>query len=289
MKSISVLFFLFVLIISLKLEANSLAGISVTPTRLILSDQKRSAAITLRNTSDLNISYRLKFVEMGFDNYGELMKLSATQQPDGFKSLSPHVRFSPRQVKLAAGSSQVIRVMVKRNPTLLDAEYRSHLEILVLPEVLDNQFLNEDVSDVEEKVLPTVVTSLGVTLPVVWRKGVLDASGNIDNVVFIKESEGEIRAVSLDVGRSGARSVFGDLYVYLKAKDRSKRLIASLKDYGLYHPYNNESIVFPVNSLHESDLDSAEGIWVEFVNDESAIGPKNIFNKKVDWKTKGLH
>lgn len=288
MKLISIFVVSMLFLIYSEAEANSLSGISVTPTRIILSDKKRSAAITLRNTSNSVISYRLNFVEMGFDNNGELMKLPVAQQPNGFNSLRSHVRFSPRQVKLVAGASQVIRVMVQRDPDLVDAEYRSHLEILVLPDVSDNNYFNESIIGAQKKVLPTVVTSLGVTLPVVWRKGELDASGGVDNLVFFTAPSGALRAASLDITRSGERSIFGDLYVYLKAKDGSKQLIASLKDYGVYHPYKKESIVFPARSIHKDDLERADEVWVEFVNDESAVGSKIIFNKRIDWETKNL-
>ncbi|MGB0867411.1 MAG: hypothetical protein ACPGSC_12945, partial [Granulosicoccaceae bacterium] len=80
--------------------ANSLAGLSVSPTRVILSEAKRSAAITLRNTSNAYSSYRLNFVEMGIDENSQVVPMPISEQPEGFKSLSPYARFSPRQVKL---------------------------------------------------------------------------------------------------------------------------------------------------------------------------------------------
>jgi len=284
MKNI-LLFLCFFCSMPLVVNANSLSGISVTPTRLILSDQKKSAAITLRNTSDSEISYRLKFIEMGFDGNGELIKLAASQQPVGFNSLSSYVRFSPRQVKLAAGASQVIRVMVLRNPNLDKGEYRSHLEIRVLPRAVDRAFLDIETAEEQEKVRPTVITSLGITMPVVWRNGDLDAGAVVSNVAFMKSADNTIRAISMDIERTGQRSVFGDIYVSIKDEKNKKTLLASYKDYGIYHPYEKESIVFPARSIHEGELKNGE-IVVEFVNDESTVGPKILFNESVEWDAK---
>lgn len=287
-----VVLFLFVVINLFEtkvVEANGLSGMSVTPTRIILGDQKRSAAITLINTSDTVASYRIKFVEMGLGDDGGFVVLSLDDQPDGFNALSPYARFSPRQVRLSAGASQVIRVMVRRGQGLPDTEYRSHLEVRVIPDVSNNDFLKEVVPGKVKKAVPIVVTRLGVTLPVIWRKGNPVATASIDHVVFKKQSDGLIRSVSFDVLRSGERSVFGDLSIFTKDKSGKKRNLSLSNSHGMYHPYKSENIILPVHSISEEELNSSEGVWVEYVNEEYSLGSKIIFEEKIEWNIQRMH
>jgi len=255
-------------------EAQSLSGISVIPTRVVLNGKDRTSSVILRNTSNNEVSYRVDFVEMGFDNDGRFIIVPEDYQPEGFKALSPIVRFSPRQVRLKPGESQVIRILIQRASGLAEGEYRSHLEIRVLPDVSDTEILKEGDPTLLQG---GVLTRIGVTLPVVWRSAQLKGKASIESASFVRDSRGELRKIKLKVIRDGLRSVFGDISVTAKFTDGEIRLIAILKNYGIYSPYKSEEVVLNVFGVGESRIGEIESLNFIFENDEKNIGPDLIF------------
>lgn len=266
-------------------ESRSLSGLSVMPTRLILSDRNRSSAVMLRNTSDSEINYRIQFVDMGLSADHSLVEMNEKDQPVGFKSLSPFARFSPRQVSLKPGESQTIRVLIKRAEGIMDAEYRSHLEIRVLPSVSSFDLLEQIDPNV---VRPGMVARIGVTLPVVWRKGDLAGSAAISKAVFSRRADGEIGDLTLKVRRTGSRSVFGDITVSAVLDDGEVKNIATLNDYGIYQPYEFDDIVLSVENITFSEFEKIKNLNIKFTNDESTVGLPVVFDENVDWVVEDL-
>jgi len=217
---------------------------------------------------------------MGFDAEGQLIRVAQEEQPEGFRALSSIIKFSPRQVRLKPGESQVIRVLIKRPSGIPDGEYRSHLEIRVLPDVTGIGVL--------KKIDPTimqggVVTRIGVTLPVIWRSAQLKGDASVANASFTRKMNGELNKLKLKVTREGLRSVFGDIVASAEFSDGEQRVIAKLNDYGIYHPYDSEDVLLNVFGLELSEANEISKLHVKFINDEVNIGSDIIFEGDVAW------
>lgn len=250
-----------------------LSGLSVSPTRILLDDGARSGAVTLRNTSQREVSYRVSVIEMGIDGDGKVVPLALDEQPEGFSSLAPYIRFSPRQVRLEPGASQVIRVLLMRGATVSDGEFRSHLEIRALPEVPSVAI--EQVQRLEDLLHAPqgLVTRLGVTLPIVWRRGVTTGGLSVASIELHQSGSADLNAISLTLERHGSRSVFGDFTVSLLMASGERREVAWMRDYGLFYPYAAEKVRIPAHGVSEADLASASGVHVLMLNDETDNGP----------------
>ena len=264
-------------------SAGMLSGISVFPTRIIMNEGRKDAAITLNNTSGSEVNYRMGIVEMGFDEESKFIEVAEEKQPPGFKSLASLIRFSPRQVRLKPGESQVIRILLSNNRNTEKGEYRSHFEIVALPDISAFDINNIAKSGRRFVSKSTVITKLGVTLPVVWRNGELDAAVDIQYAKFGVTADGRISRLSMKINRTGDRSVFGDFVVKIKMRDGAEKNVSVLNDYGLYFPYLSETVVFSVSGLKIDELNSSRAVMVEFINDEEKIGEEIIFSGELEW------
>ncbi len=111
---------------------------------------------------------------------------------------------------IPAGASQQVRLMLRKPAGLADGEYRSHLWIRPEegPPPLANGVLNENTPSVEQ---PAVVIKMlaGVSIPVFVRQGQMTANGTITNMTAEKTDD-QVK-VSLDINRTGNRSLYGDI------------------------------------------------------------------------------
>ena len=103
----------------------------VTPTRIVFEQRDRSAQVTLVNQSDQTSNFRISFIRQNMTEDGEFLPVPEGQ--DGMFSDSM-IRYSPRQVSLPPGQSQVIRLALRRPADLADGEYRSHMLFQALPD-----------------------------------------------------------------------------------------------------------------------------------------------------------
>ena len=118
------------LLVVLLLSCQSvLAQLSVSPKRVIFEGRERSQELLLLNTGDTSKTYRIHFKQLLMTEQGGF---AAVESP-AF-SASQAVRFSPRQVTLAPGSSQTVRLLLRKPKGFADGEYRSHLTFSELPD-----------------------------------------------------------------------------------------------------------------------------------------------------------
>ncbi|WP_377160775.1 fimbrial biogenesis chaperone [Pseudoalteromonas fenneropenaei] len=107
----------------------SLASLTITPTRVVFNDRDRIATMTLLNTSDKTVSYRLQWQELRFSDTGQL---TLVEEPAAY-ALSKMMRISPRQVTLAPNQKQVIKLALRRPSDLPAGELRSYLNFSAQP------------------------------------------------------------------------------------------------------------------------------------------------------------
>jgi P pilus assembly chaperone PapD len=92
------------------------ADLSIFPTRIVLEKNQRSAQVELMNNGAEPVSYRINLVNRRMGENGELFEID--QAIEGELFADPLLRFSPRQVEILPGSSQIVRILV-RKPTEL--------------------------------------------------------------------------------------------------------------------------------------------------------------------------
>ena len=78
----------------------------ISPTRVMVDQENRSATMTLRNSSSGSRTYRLSWEDKRATEEG-----SYTEVPEGeaWPSAQELIRFSPRQITVGPGENQTVR------------------------------------------------------------------------------------------------------------------------------------------------------------------------------------
>lgn len=184
--------------------------VTIFPKRVVFSDRLRTAEVTLVNQGDRPLTYRIGLVEERMTPAGMLEAAepapAAPAAPAGSRPAIDLLRYSPRQVTVAPGTPQTIRLLLRKPEDLPPGEYRVHLLCRALPPETDG-------ADVESlsggnglavKVIPVPA----VSIPVIIRHGDgLQVSARLSSLAF----DPDARTLSYRLEREGDISVYGDL------------------------------------------------------------------------------
>ena len=218
----------------------------------------------MKNTSKTEVAYRMNLIEMGLNERGSFGPLDANEVHPEQRSARKIVRFSPRQVRLQPGASQVVRVIVRRSG-LTEGEYRSHMRLESLP-VLSDTDLRDNEGNNPVLIESSSTANVGVTIPVIVRHSETDASVTLENSSVVFNPSGTRGRVNLQLALEGNRSAFGDFTVSL-INGRKEKTIAELKSFALYYPYPRENIAINIKQgIGRSDFNSKSRIRVKFKN-----------------------
>jgi P pilus assembly chaperone PapD len=176
----------------------------VAPTRVVL-EGGRGTEVILNNVGAAPATYRisLELRRMGAD--GRLQDVVPGTETDKEKAVLAMVSYAPRRVTLPPNQPQVIRIGARPDPTLPDGEYRAHMLFRAVPDAV------APTETPRQGVSIALTPIYGVTIPVIVRKGALQATAAISDVHLTREPAGT--SLSFRLTRSGDRSVYGRLRV----------------------------------------------------------------------------
>lgn len=186
------------------------------PSRVVLEGNTRAAQVGLVNNLDVTATYRIHFVNRRMTSSGQLV--AVTEAGPGENFAADLLRYSPRQVVLPPGSSQIVRIMVRKPGDLPEGEYRSHLMFERVPDAT----LPDPAQPTLDKGIAIQLTPLvSVTIPVIVRHGKTVAQAGLTGLSFSPGKSGAPPQLGFHITRSGNASLFGDLEVTLVALGRS--------------------------------------------------------------------
>ena len=253
---------------------------SLTPTRVVIPAKQKSASVTIRNTSDTELAYRMSLVEMGLDQNGVFRKLNDDELHPAQRSAKPIIRFSPRQVRLKPGASQVVRVIVRRGG-LAAGEYRSHMKLTTLP-VLSGNDVGVDENDNPVLIQSSSTNMVGMTIPVIVRHGTTDATVTLNNSEVVFSRSGAGGRVYLDLGLAGNRSAYGDFTVSVVNGKREK-IIGKLKSFALFYPYPKERVAVALRKgVVPEDFPEGSKVRVQFENKSIDSGVRYWLDSEIE-------
>ncbi len=240
-------------------------GALIFPTRVVFAARTRSAEVNLFNHGSEPVTYRIELIDHRMNLAGGLVVIDEPTAED--RSARGLLRYAPRQVTVPPGSSQKIRLALRKPAGLEPGEYRSHLLCRALPpetegsdvEVLDQ----EDVMGIRLTALPAVA------IPVIVRHGELQASVGLSELSFepgialpgdpTVGSSPPAAAPELwfRLHRQGDISVFGDLTAtFVSRRDGSETVIGMVKGVAVYPPLSSITQrlrLYPVDGLRLAD------------------------------------
>jgi hypothetical protein len=232
-------------------ESSGVGDLAIMPTRIVLSASDRTTEVMLINAGSSEATYRISFVEMAMTADGRLREVDPEDAPWSAASL---IRYSPRQVTLAPGTSQVVRMQILRRRDLPPGEYRSHLLVRGVPPTMPR-----DATARPGGITTEIVPVYGVTIPVILREGEVWAGAELANPVLRADGT----ALEVELRRSGNGSLFGDLEIEHRASPAEEPTPLFRSKVAVYPPNEARAVVAPLQ-FPGSRIPSAGEIVVRF-------------------------
>lgn len=208
------------------LPLSAQANLQVFPTRVLLTDSKRVAQLSLRQLSDKPVRYKISFVYYKMSPDGSMAPLPDASA--GERTAAKLVRFSPREVTLPPNTEQVVRLVSLPSGKLESGDYRVHIQFEPQPE--------ETTADAGgEKVTMKLEARVSVAVPITVRRGDALASAKMKDFLLKKEPDGR-SVLSLKLQKEGAGFLFGDFLVKGKDADGQDLTLASMNGVASYIP-----------------------------------------------------
>ena len=245
----------------------------IMPNRIILEGRERSGEVLLKNAGLLPASYRVVVKEMAMDHNGEL---SERPKLPGERTLADFLFFSPRQVDLAPGETQTVRLQLRKPENLADGEYRSHLLFQAMPPPVPAEPLGDNP---ERKLSLSVTMVMGISIPVFARHGVVQGKLTLAGLrLWQPEVKDTAPVLSYRLERSGNRSIRGDLTASVEAGGKLKKgtVLYELKDIVVYPEIPFRDMYMPMWQNVDGSLKGAR-LKVTFQATEPKLPPEVAF------------
>ncbi|MDQ3059206.1 MAG: molecular chaperone [Pseudomonadota bacterium] len=213
----------------------ALADLMLYPTRIVLEKNQRAAQVELMNNDSAPATYRINLVNRRMGESGEFSAIDSPGPGEQFADAL--LRYSPRQVTVPPGSSQTVRILLRKPADLAPGEYRSHLQFDRVADAAGASSV-EQAGQPGDKAVGVVITTLvGASIPVIVRHGETQASATLSELALVPASANAGPALSFQINRSGNRSVHGDLSVSFTPSGGGKALeLAKVGALAVYVP-----------------------------------------------------
>lgn len=227
----------------------------VSPTRIVFEGNERTKQVNLINNGSETGRFRISFVRRKMTENGKFEEIPENEEG---KYSDEIVRFSPRQVILAPGQSQTIRLMLRKKRGMEDGEYRSHMLFQSLPDAATsdiNKLSGDDQNEFSVQLIPVI----GITIPVIVRQGNLSSTVSLSNFELHQANtvKGQT-TLSLRVNREGNSSTYGDFRINFTPKDGDPIVVGEVNGIAVYTPLTSRSVEIKLKTPTGFNLSNGE-------------------------------
>ncbi len=247
--------------------AHAGSKIVIAPTRVVFAKGERTASVNIANQGDSPATLRVSIVNKRMLETGLIVDVDELQEDE--RPAKPMIRYSPRQVVIPPGGSQVVRLLLRRPTGGPPAgEYRSHLVFRAVPPT--------PTSPAKEGLDLTIsvkaVAILETSIPVIFREGELPATVQFAlSETRLDRAPGATPTLTVRLDRTGERSVYGDLEVNHIARGGSVHQLAFMGGLAVYYPTPSRLINVGLRVPDGLRLNSGE-IHVSFRESDEQLG-----------------
>jgi pili/flagellar assembly PapD-like chaperone len=222
-------------------ETVAQGGLQILPTRIVFEGRTRSAQVNVINQGTESQTYRISFKNMRMKEDGSYEDVEDARPDEKFAS--DFIRYSPRQIVIPPGESQVVRLVLRKKRDLPPGEYRSHMLFRELPPENVGESL-EALSGKKGDIKIMLIPIMGITIPVIVRHGEGKATAQIGDLKLDDSEEPNAPLVlSLHLNRQGNRSLYGDLTASFKPENGGEELeVARLNGLAVFTPNKNRVV-----------------------------------------------
>jgi P pilus assembly chaperone PapD len=218
-------------------KAASAGDLLVAPTRVVF-EGSRGTEVILNNIGSEAATYRISLELRRMNAQGGLDEISEADATENEKLALGLVRFAPKRVTLAPDQPQSIRVGL--NPSfgdLADGEYRVHLLFRAIPKAAVPTASDVVPNGVQIQLIPIY----GVTIPLIIRKGNLQATAAITNPRMANDDGRP--SFEFDMSRTGNKSVYGNVFI---SKPGVSEPIWAAKGIAIYPEADKRLVTLPI-------------------------------------------
>jgi hypothetical protein len=229
----------------LLLSQAALADLMLFPTRIVF-DRQRAAQVELMNQGTAPETYRISMVNRRMGPNGEFIAI--TEAGPGEQFAEPMIRFSPHQVTIPPGGSQIVRILLRKPADLAAGEYRSHLQFDRVAEASGASSIEDLARQGGTEVGVVINALIGASIPVIVRQGDGEAKLSLSDLQVLPPSptapEGSL---ALNMNRVGNRSSYGDLLVTFTTQDGVIFEVAKASGVAVYVPNASRHATMPLH------------------------------------------
>ncbi len=244
-------------------------GVVIMPSRVVLEGRDRAAEVMLKNGGATPASFRVSLKEMEMLPNGRLQDRA---KKTGEITAADLVRFSPRQVNLAPGESQIVRFQLRKPENLPPGEYRSHALFQGIPPAPSAHPISEDA---DRRLSFSITQVMGISIPVIVRHGETRASLKLTGLRYWQpDVPGTAPVISLFIDRTGNRSVVGEMRATVESGGQLAKgtLLFELKGTGIYTNVDRREVHLPMYQAKDGKLKGTR-VKVTFTATDGKMAP----------------
>lgn len=210
-------------------DQGGVGDLLVAPTRVILENGQKVGEVVVSNTGNAPSTYRISLLRMAMMPDGSLKEVPAP--PAGELDPASLFRYSPHEVLLQPGETQVVRIAARKPANLPDGEYRVHIQFMGLPKVSAPKAKSSTPSTGFSARIEPV---FAVAIPLVLIQGKVSATAGISGVAFEPTAKDGRSTLSLHLDRQGNGSLYGDLKVFFTPSGGAPQQVGEAGGVGVY-------------------------------------------------------
>ena len=225
-------------------SSKGLGDLMILPVRVVLEGRTRAGEVMLKNAGSTPATYRIFLQEMEMTPDGQLQ---GRTKVEGEISGGDVIRYSPHQVELTPGETQIVRIQVRKPENLAEGEYRSHMVFQAIPPA---EAPTSTDPEQENKGLSISIKPIyGISIPIIVRHGETTASVAMSNPEFHPTSSADhLPSLTMELQRQGNRSVMGDIEVVVESGSALKKgtVIGTDKGVAVYTNLSTRKVTMPL-------------------------------------------
>jgi hypothetical protein len=231
--------------------SHALAELMLYPTRIVFAGNQRAAQLELINNGTESETYRISLVNRRMSETGAFSGIDVPLPGEQFAE--DMLRYSPRQVTLAPGAGQAVRIMVRKPANLATGEYRSHMLFAMQPDPRGRTSVESSDATADNEIGIMLTALVGASIPVIVRHGNTNASVALTHIDLQRPAD-KAPVLGFVMERSGNQSVYGDLTISFTPYSGSEQVIARANGVAVYTPNPLRRASITLGQLNGSQL-----------------------------------
>lgn len=259
------------------------ASINITPKRVTFDSAHRNGTVFILNQGATPVTVDVTLVDRIMMPDGQIIttddagkRADASSQLQQLHSARDLLQVAPRRVTLAPGKGQNVRVRLGGLPTG-PGEYRSHLTVTTIPPRESGTTAEEAAGAGGANALRFQINAVyGVSIPVIVRNDAPQVAATLTNprIEYVDTPAAAGGAnhrtplLALDVVRTGASSLYGNLDVRPVGAKRGSDPIGIARGVGVYTEVDHRVVRIPLSRAPNT----GETLEVTFTDDDTSPG-----------------